>query len=625
MSKQNKNLVDTKKKTEEVAVKKYDETGVLQLVDVLIDNFHKTVETSEGVFFNQSALVMLISAMKASKFRETANDHLRFFNVINKTINTANRKTVLEPEEIAISIEDKVPHFLMNAAYRELVDDYHLDSFLIKWAEQYNEFGTAVTKVINRGTGKSLVKVIDFQDFICDQNKAENNLMGEVKFASLKELSNLGKFSNEKIKEVEVELEKAMGQSNDTRNARLRLYELYGPIPKDLFGEDEAGYNNGVVVIAEISTDLIPTVRSWAGNKRIVLYFGKSDGNPYTIHKRVEMYNRTMGRGIAEEMLESQITSNEIANLILDQLRATSKVVYQTSDTELDGQDLQEIDNLTLISHEEGSPITQVSTQPTSYSALQSFMGAVVQLGREQSSIQESSLGRAPRSGTPYAAIYQAGKEADGQYIYYKNQIFRQFKEMIKLKDSELFDIWFGYVKSEKDIYSLLTEYQLSGFKKFIARKKAEKLVHEQVEKGFLLPDDVDEVSKFILEQDGNKKYKIKLDEKLDKKIVQDKLRLTLNTERDIITKQIELLERQLQLVVQSPDLFPNLNAERLLEEIMELQDLAMAHNVMSGAPTQEMDTGETIEGDQNFRTPTGPDVAQQAMGAPQVGNMPQL
>lgn len=571
--------------------KLYSESTVLSILDTLITNFKNPVETSQGVWFNQNALVMMIEAFRSSTFRETADPRIRFFNSMNQSLTTADRKTYLAPTEYSINFDDKLWNALLQAARVEFIDDYKEDDFNSKFNSSQNIYGTAVVKRVKRSGKKHIRKVVDFPNIIWDQNNAEIHPMGEVFTVSLQDLYTMDIADTETLDKLKEKVRDNIGEDFDSRRAKIRLYEIHGMLPKDLFDAEASGLTQGMFIAAETEFE-----------DRVVLYLGEMDEHPYHIYKREEVYNRSMGRGVAESLIHSQITTNEIGNLILEQLRATSKVIYQTSDTELDGEDLQAIDNLTLISHEEGSPITQVSTQPTSYSALQAFMNTVIQLGREQASIQDFSLGVGPKSNTSFASIQAAGKEADGQYSYFKERMFRFIRDMYKMKGGDL-DWIMDYIKDEKAIEQLLTPYQKMQFKKVIAEKKAQSIINKQVEEGYLYVDDVDEVADFLLKEVKGKEYVIVIDEDIDRDLVRDKARVVLGSETEKINQRIRSLERRLQLVTSNPQAFPSSDPEVILNEILELEDLLGAYSI----------NAKVSQSGQIAITPSGPQVAQEA------------
>ena len=344
------NMNDELKVYSEINVRDGRIEGIL---DQLILNFNSSVETVNGIWFNQYKLIVMIESYKLSQYTENNDPNAQFLNTINQALNTANRKVRISPNEINLSIDDKPFDYLLKAGHAEYNDDMFMEDFYRDLCVSANTYGTAVEKSVKKTGKKNIKKIVPFHQIIWDQNDAENHPMGEVFMISLSDLMERGQsmgFEQDKLNKVYESVLQQAGEYLDAKNSKIALYEIHGMMPEKLFtlNDNDTKLVQGMFVVVE---------NQW-GTKH-VLYAGREDKHPYRIYRRQIVPNRSMGLGIVEELIPTQKTTNELYNLAVEQLRATSKVVYQTSDTELDGQDLQEIDNLTLISHEEGSPITQ--------------------------------------------------------------------------------------------------------------------------------------------------------------------------------------------------------------------------------------------------------------------------
>ena len=565
----------------------------ISMLEQLLTNQENAVETSTGIWFRQARLIQMVDAFLVSKYTSAKPKKQRFFNEMRKVLETFIRKTSIRHNELNVTFPEKAWNYLLKAAHNEFGDDEFMNDFHSDYIMSLGRYGTAVTKIVHRGKGKNIKKVIPFSSFICDQNNAENHPMGESFDTNLEMLRSYEKYDQRKVQKMVNMVVMEMKNTFNATKAPIKLYEIHGMMPADIFEDGATGVTRGMFIIGE------------TGNgKKVVLYTGKTKTNPYQIDVINKIYNRTMGYGPMEAMIEPQIATNELGNLSMELLRSTSKVIYQTSDTELDGQELQDIDNLTLISHEEGSPITQVSTSPQAFSAIHSMMNSVVSMGRESAAIQDASVGRGPKSNVSFAAIQANAKEADGIYSHVKLRILDRYQVLYK-KSGGFLDMCIDYFETGKDIEDLLTPTQLYGFKKFVSTKKANLIVNEQIEKGAAYIDPIDEVAEFVLKRDKNKKTTIELDEKIDREYLIDKSRLTLGGESDKIVEKINSLEKTLNIVSANPQVYPNFNPEDILMEILELQNIVDYHAL-------EMSQGPTQSG-QIAQTPTGPQVASQA------------
>ena len=579
-----------------VYVESVADNKIINILDTLIQNQEGAIETSRGIWFRQSRVIQIIDAFLVSKYTTPKGGEIRFFNEMRKAFDTFVRKTLIRSEELNVDLPIKAWDFLLKKAHNEMVDDTYHNDFLYDYAVSLATYGTVVSKIMKRGKGKDIKKVVNFSSFLCDQNVAENHPMGEVFETNMENLDAMAKYDTEAVERLKAQVTReSNGLYNGTRT-KIKLYEIHGHLPKSLFEEGATGMASGMFIVAK--TD---------GNKKIVLYKGLTDFNPYTVQVINKIYNRTMGYGPMEAMIETQIASNELGNLNMNLLRATTKVVYQTDDTVLDGQELQDIDNLTIISHEEGKPITQLSTNPQAFPHTAQMMSLVRSMGHENAAIQDASIGRGPKSNVSYAAYMAGAKEADGVYSLIKLRILDNLQRLYK-RDKGIFEMCIDYFDTNRDIEDLLSPTQLHGFKKFVAKKKAEAIVEEQVGEeydGETYIDPVDEVADFLLKKDAGSKYNLVIDLDVDKEWIVDKARLTMGGESDRLLQEIARV-RNIREILTAPgakEFFPNLNPETFLLQEMELQDITALSNI----DISQVQNGVVAQPE------TGPQVASQA------------
>ena len=562
---------------------------VLNIFNSMLDRYNTTITTTGGLTFNQNNIITMITAYLMSKYVNTQAKGTHFFNEMRKVKDTFERKTHIKWKEIQAEINEKALNFLLKAAKVEFGDDYNMENYQIDYTDSMSKFGTAVTKTVHR-KGNDIASITPFETFLCDPVDGENLPAGEVTASTLQMVIEDPKYDEKVINRVEhFEMQRIGDADYQPYKTAVRLYEIHGQLPKSIFGLDGKGTTNGMFIIME--TEEL---------QRYVLFTGRTSNTVYKIDKINKMFGRTMGYGPMEAMLESQMMTNKLGNMNMEHLVAASKIFYQTADTELDGQDLQEIDNLVLINHESDEPITQVSASPQAYSAMSNFMDTVVSMGRESAAIQDASLGRGPKSNTSFAAIQANAKEADGVYSSIRDKIFNLQRLNFKKKGGFL-DMIIDYIESGKDVEKLLTPFEQRGFRKFVARGKANIEVQRQQDEDFIFIDGLDDVAEFMFKKDSDITYKIEFEKgEIDRSFIIDKSRLTYTENDSIIVNKLAALERTLDIVSANPQAYPGFNPNDLLMEIMELTDIAAATNI----------TVKPSQSGQISATPTGPEVA---------------
>jgi hypothetical protein len=108
-------------------------------------------------------------------------------------------------------------------------------------------------------------------------------------------------------------------------------------------------------------------------NKQFMVYSGKTSAKVF-VHRRLPIFNRSMGLSKVEELIEAQRQTNEAENLAIEDLRATTKNVFYTDDPELDGLDLSDLTNLTMMHVSNGKKVGQMFKAQSSYQAIQAYM-----------------------------------------------------------------------------------------------------------------------------------------------------------------------------------------------------------------------------------------------------------
>lgn len=594
MSKELKNMSDTL----------YTNSGDQVLLDLfggMMRRYNESVILPTGHLFNQSILIDTINSYLMSKYAEAnANETEIFFNEMRKARADFIRKTHIPFQEIAVHIDDKAINYLTQAAKEEFADDYHMDDIQHKWGHQMGTYGTVAEKVVYNKGKKHVVEVVPFENFLCDPVDGKSLPKGEVKTTSLHSVLNSEKFSKEQMDMIEHKIMNVYEDLEIAYNPKKLICQvayINGRLPKAAFHEGARGYVDGAFTVLRVND-----------HEDFILYKKEGVKPCYEISVLEEVSGRTMGFGPMEAMLQYQIAINRMGNKALSDVES-SMIMYQTQDSQLDGQDLQELDQLSLIMHEQNSPITQVSASPQAFGAAMTLLSSISAMGKESASIQDSSLGRSVKSNVSFAALKAASAEADGVYNNIKSQIFQIRRKMFKRDDGYL-DMIIDYYRSGKAIEHLLTDYQKLGFRKFIAEQDAAREQEKQQAEGAIYIDPKDKLADFFLAENAGRPIKIKFNNnEINRKDIIDKMRLTLSQNNDIISNKVAHIERLHDIVSRNPELYPSFNANDLLVALGDLVNLAENQNLKVSVQTSQ--GGQLTANSGGVQT--GPQVAAQA------------
>lgn len=549
----------------------------------LENNFEQEVKISENNYFNQKSLTRIIDLYTHSKLADSNDPSIVFYNIINQALNVADRKTDIDFRDIRLHNNDEALKYLLNAANVEFADDHQMPEVLNDIVESYDKYGTVVLKAIKRGTKTNILYVVPFSSFINDQNNFDSAPQMEVQSTTVQALKQNSLYNQETVDALQAAImERSQNYQPDM--FKIIVKEIHGYLPSSYVEEGQEGMRQQMHVVAD-----------WGGQKW-VLYSGFEKSSPYLFATRKKVPNRAMGMGLAEEMIQAQIVSNEMANLAIEQLRATAKIVYQSSDAELDGLALQEVDNLSVIAHEEGGAITQVSTNPTSFVALQSYMRQWGNQAKEQSSANDISLGKNLTSGTPFASAELLSNEADGTFDYHREKLEIFIRKVYKEK---LIEMLIPYFNTSSAITDLLDGTQLRDFYYFIADKLASRQIWdsymEKLDKLEPLEDHA-ELAKKIYKDINGKTLQLINDEKVTPARIVDKTRIYITAESDILQQELDNLNRLYQIVAQNPQAHPTRDLEEIMDKILELSNLATVAKIKVSSVIPNIRKSNTIQ-----------------------------
>ena len=544
-----------------------DTAGAINALQNVINEHQQDVFTEGEVVHNQNTLTTLISLYTNSKYEDTPDENsgVVFFNILNKDLDNTNKKTNIDSKNLALMIKDKVINYLLNAGNTEFKDDYEMGTWLDLFKEDYNKFGTVVTKNKYISKKDSVVEVIPWGSIICNPNSWEAAPQAIQKEVRLNDVIDNDLYDTEQFE--------ARLQNHD--NATVMSYELHGLMKEGIMTgnfEDKKRKNQQHIYF------YIPGefLQSEEENKKsegefFVVASSYEKKNPLSILKKSPVPNRTMGRGVIEMGMDAQIVSNEVANLMIEELRAVAKIVRWSDDEELDGVDTGEIDSNTVINVAHGRKFGQLQANTVAFGELQNYLNMWGVQNQDESATQDVSLGKQEKSGTPFRSTLLRKGEVDSVHDQSRDKLVLAIEKLYK--DTWL-NIIIDYFDSQKDITSLLMDEQLQNFYVYLADRLAEKAQVEAVLNRKPPVEDRTLLVNTILSQIQDSDFKITdFSDSWDKKNIIDKTRVLISAEKIDVEAKLATLTALHASVSQNPGAYPNLNAADILSQIVALSD----------------------------------------------------
>lgn len=357
-------------------------------------------------------------------------------DIVTPIINVAFRSEGFDVKDIVPYVDDidqNYKSFLVKKFHPQWARKNELDTFIDDVVETSVIYDLVLVKNVNNARPEVVdLKTIAF----CDQSDI---MAGPIcikhQYTPAEMVEFKGKWIDAEIDKAialavsEIEVSIAGDQKVKTAGKYVEVYELRGNLPATWL--DPEGSINTY------------TPQMW-----IVCYYNDNEGKQQgiTLYKgtdkplaenfkslkidRIRSKGRACGRSIVETLFEPQVWNNYSA-IKIKALLDSAINVFQTDSEEFGNQKLSELKHNTILKHETGKPITQVSGTLQNLTAFTNQQQKLTTDARILGSASEGSLGVAPASGTPFALENLVVQQGQGIHEYRQGKIATFFADVL--------------------------------------------------------------------------------------------------------------------------------------------------------------------------------------------------
>lgn len=357
-------------------------------------------------------------------------------DIVTPIINVAFRSEGFDVKDIVPFVNDAQNYyksFLIKKMHPKWARDNELDTFIDDVVETSVIYDLVLVKNINNARPE----VVDLKTLaFCDQTDV---MAGPICIKHQYTPSELvefkGKWNDDKVDMAitlavsEIEVSIAGNQKLKTPGKYIEVYELRGNLPQlwlDPTAQKDTYSPQMHIVCYYNDKDGV--------KQGIVLYEGKdkklSDNFKSLKIDRIRSKGRACGRSIVESLFEPQVWNNYSA-IKIKALLDSAINVFQTDSEEFGNQKLSELKHNTILKHETGKPITQVSGQLQNLPTFSTQQQKYTQDARILGSASESALGLNPASGTPFALQNLIVQQGQGLHEYRQGKIATFFADVL--------------------------------------------------------------------------------------------------------------------------------------------------------------------------------------------------
>jgi hypothetical protein len=484
------------------------------------DNYRtRTVEITPGYEFSQYQTLRTIELYHGSKFTSGNKDSLGrekpFYNITKFRVNVAVRATDLDTKDVKIESERPgkeayVQSFLLSLKNRNWMKTSNFAGFLNAMGQTRAKYGHVLVKKVER-EGELELHVMRWRDMITDQLDITSGVKIErhyytpaaLKTEAPKNWKNLDEAIEAAKKSQKAEVANPAQKQNLTPGANIEVYEVHGVLPTcylagtsekypDDYGSDDE-YERQMHVVVLDESDKEET-------QGVTLYAGIEDADPYKDLAYESVDGRGLGVGVVEDLFEAQVWTNYSVKQKKDMLDLASKMIFQTTDQNLDAKNvLTDLENGAILTTGPNSSIAQVNNVPANLPAFSELISEWNEQAQNVTSTYPAILGQSPGSGTAYRMIAALSNEASALFAYRRQQaeifigqIYRDW--ILPFLVSEL--------KNTKELVANLEGEELDMISTALASAKSSKFAKDKILSGkvadaqgnITLPQDVQQV-----------------------------------------------------------------------------------------------------------------------------------
>jgi len=409
-----------------------------------------------------------------------------FFNIVTAVVNIWYRATTIASTMIRIKsnkFKKYIPAFIATLLIHDWMRKNNFDDFLNKWDLTEARYGSAVVEFVEHDVDL-IPSVLPWNRLITDTVDFENNPKIKILWLTPAQLRKNKLYDQDKVKEL-LEARSAREttgrQKKDSKSEYIKVYELHGELELSQLTDKESDNEEFVQQMHVVS---FVSKRGKRGEyDDFTLYKGK-EKNPHMITHLIEEDGRAQSVGAVEHLFEAQWMVNHSTKQIKDRLDLASKLIYQTADPNLVGQNvLTAMENGDIIVHAANAPLTELNKENADITALQNFALQWQVLAKEITSTPDAISGNTQPSGTPFRSVAVENQEAHSLFEVMKRNKKRDLEEMMRR-------FVIPFIKKQMDttdeIASILRSQDISTLDQIYVPDEARKRDNQQLKKTIL-------------------------------------------------------------------------------------------------------------------------------------------
>lgn len=514
-----------------------------------------------------------------------------FFNIVTAATNVWYRATDIDRKDIKFvpKSQKSVPlAFVANILLQRWMNDNRFGVFLNDWGRSLARYGSSVVKFVERN-GELIPSVIAWDRLIVDSVDFEALPVIEKLYKTEDQLINMATKGHPDYAGYDMEVAQELiaklqarrtldKNQQDTQNDFVEIYEVHGELDSRLLMDE---YDEEAEPVFVQQMHVFSYVKIDDEDNDYCLYKGKEKRNPYMLTHLIKEDGRTLGIGAVEHLFDSQWMQNHTMKNMKDTLDLSSKLIFQTSDSNFIGRNvLSSIETGDILINALNQPLTQINNSKQDVTALQNFSSMWSALSQDITSTPDAIRGNTMPSGTPYSLAAFSGAQA--------NSLFELMTENKGLSVSDMASMFIipnlkRTLKHREEILAILDDAGITEIDQMYVPVKAIQTHNENFKKDLLagnIPQAFDKTTaeasaKQDLMSQGNKRSFVPSDATdqqwadLFSDFEWDSVSVEVTNENTDKQAVLTTLNTTLQTIAQNPAILQDSNAKMVFNAIL--------------------------------------------------------
>ncbi len=449
------------------------------------------VQVGENWFWNFKKHVQLLFHLKNGVFYTGENNWVRpFKNIMQPILSLAYWTEDIEVKDVVFFLEgedDKALSFILKKYHDEVYTREHdLDTMLDEITESDIDYGGVL---VQQGKERPEVLVLNNVAF-CDQTDI---LGGVISFkynfsaAKLRSMKNSGWGKPENGADISIddlivlataEQSSIGSQSNKGNTSTSKSIEVYitrGNMPEAYLKDN----HNMEDYVNQIQINAFYTNKD--GNRVGVTLYAKEDaGKSLKFHTSKKVFQRALGQGVGETLLNPQISTNFLTIHKTNMLEAGSKIALYTDDPAYTQKNkIQDMENLEVTTIEDGKKINVVPTiEPAKVQLFGNEINEWYLFAQNAGAANDPLMGKEAPSGTTFKGQERSVAQGRGPHDRRRGQRAKFVEEIYR---DWLIDDMIKEITGGKKFLATLSTDELSWIADTIATNEANKKTVEAI------------------------------------------------------------------------------------------------------------------------------------------------